>query len=207
MVSSIRNRSPAGDKTPLMKSIQKSLSFGRGSGLDASSVSPRKLLCGIVTGLVFVGALLIFLSGLKSISLSPSGTRYFDNFITVDGLEFKDGDEPFYVVGFNVDSIMEAAIPSVSPRVNVPGISSGRERIKDLLQQASTSGLNVLRTYVCNISFNSSLHLGMAVFLHIELMVRMLYGIVNKPYSICSRLHAFLQIPRSSSLNTDDLTR
>jgi hypothetical protein len=74
------------------------------------------------------------------------GRTDFENFVSVQGTEFMDGDRPFYIAGFNVDNIMEAAIPEVSNRKVAPGIPSGKDKVKQLLHAAAASGLNVLRT-------------------------------------------------------------
>jgi len=91
------------------------------------------------------GALLIF-----SVLPHSGGTASRPdnlNFITVNGTFFQDGNLPFFIVGFNVDNIVEAAIPEVSSRKVSPGTPTGRQMVIGVLSSASDAGLNLLRTW------------------------------------------------------------
>lgn len=131
------------DGVPLMKS--KSVSFGPIYGAESGTSSKKRLLLIFGAGIVLLGGMLLLISGFRGGPGREAQQPPFENFISVDGVEFKDGADPFYIVGFNIDSIMEAAIPEVSSRTAAAGLPTGREKVRNVLQQASKSGLNVLR--------------------------------------------------------------
>lgn len=108
--------------------------------------------------LVSMCALLLVAVGVLSIAsfISPSSNTSstsssfenpFENFITIRNGSFMDGSKPFFVVGVNVDTIVEGAIKSVYSRPVAASRVNSRDMIKSLFKSAATSKLNVIRTW------------------------------------------------------------
>lgn len=79
-----------------------------------------------------------------------TGTTKYEqpkNFIAVEGTQFIENGRPFYIAGFNLQNIAEAAYPTISRRVALAGQTHGQAKVRALFKEAALSGFNVVRTW------------------------------------------------------------
>ncbi|KAI8106412.1 hypothetical protein M9435_000956 [Picochlorum sp. BPE23] len=123
-------------------------------GETARSVGPRSTVKGIkscfstsewlryasiVVAVLCLCAGVLFSSTLEVFDSSSPCWR----FITANGTLFMDGDNPFYVVGFNIHNLMEIAMPQIRNSMDI----HAPDTVDGVLAELQQDGVNVIRVF------------------------------------------------------------
>ena len=124
------------------------------AGKTACSLGPRTTVNSIRSHLstsiwyrnaiITIAVLCLCLGGI----LLSSSVKVFDSssswrFITANGTQFMDGENPFYVVGFNIHNLIEIAMPQIRKKMN----ANSPDSVDGLLAQLQQDGVNVIRLF------------------------------------------------------------